>query len=94
MLFTQKVQVIWTDGTVDDVEVDQRDIIAAADAGAPMPTDGNPVALMKYLRAAAFANLTRNKKIVDLETFDDRVVEVAPNLEADPSKVEPTNPAT
>lgn len=93
MLFVQQVTVSWSDGHTTKVGLDQRDLIAAADDGSPMPTDtDDTVGLMRYLRAAARAHLIRDKSLAPDAVFDDLVVEVAPDV--DEEQVDPTVPAS
>ena len=93
MLFTQRVRVAWADGTESEVDLDQRDLIAAADAGAPLPNNvDDTVGLIRYMRKATEAHLRRAG---DLDgDFDDLVIEVAPDVEDEQPEVNPTNPAT
>lgn len=93
MLFTQQVTVTWSDGRTTEVGLDQRDLIAAADNGSPMPSNtDDTVGLMRYLRAATRAHMLRDKTLAPDAEFDDLVVEVAPDVEE--QEVDPTEPAS
>ena len=93
-MFSQAVTLTCEDGETVALVLDQRDFIAAADAGAPPPMGASAgvdvIGFARFLRAAAAAHTIRDGRYPDVAGFEQWVVEVAPA--GDDDEPDPTHP--